>query len=76
MREVAESDRAAMAAVERRVRRLEAQVEALTEAVEALAHGLAGGPTAEPGSTKPAEAARRAHELLLLVRPERGGGQA
>ncbi len=75
MREVAESGNAAIAAVERRVRRLEAQVEALTEAVEALARGLADGPMAEPGSAKPAEAARRAHELLLLAKPERGGGQ-
>lgn len=76
MREVAESGYAAIAAVERRIRRLEAQVEALTEAVEALAQGLAGSPMAEPGVTNPAEAARRAHELLLLAKRERDGGQA
>ena len=71
MREVAESESAAIAAVERRVRQLEAQVEALAEAVEVLAHGLEGGPMAEPGATGPEEAARRAHELLLLAKPAR-----
>ena len=53
------------------MRQLEAQVEALAEAVEVLAHGLEGGPMAEPGATSPEEAARRAHELLLLAKPAR-----
>jgi hypothetical protein len=53
------------------VRRLEARVDALTEAVEVLARGLEDGPMAEPGDNKPAEAARRAHELLLLAKPGR-----
>jgi len=74
MREIAESESAAIAAVESRVRRLEAQVEALAEAVEALARGLEGGPMAEPGTTKPEEAARRARELLLLAKLWRRDG--
>ena len=56
------------------VRRLEARVDALTEAVEVLARGLEDGPMAEPGDTNPAEAARRARELLLLAKPRRPDG--
>src|SRR5208282_133032 len=54
--------------VEARVRRLEVQVERLTEAIEVLAHGLEGGPMAEPRNHHTEEAARRAHELLLLAK--------
>jgi hypothetical protein len=74
MSELAESGSAAIAAVERRVRRLEAQLEALAEAVEVLARGLEGGPMAEPEDFRPEKAARRARELLLLVESERRGG--
>jgi hypothetical protein len=56
-------------ALEERVRRLEAQMEALAEAVEALARGLENGPMAEPRNRHTEEAARRAHELLLLAKP-------
>ena len=72
MREVAESDSAAIAVVDRRVRRLAAQVEALAEAVEVLVRGLEGGPMAEPVN-HPARA-RRAHELLPLAKPGRRAG--
>jgi len=54
--------------------RLEVQADALAEAIEVLARGLAGGPMAEPRNRHAEEAARRAHELLLLARsvpPER-----
>jgi len=72
MRESSQEDPAVRAAVEE-VRRLEARVDALTEAVEVLARGLEESPMAEPGDNNPAEAARRARELLLLAnrgRPE------
>jgi hypothetical protein len=74
VREVAESGFAAMAAIERRVRLLEARVETLTEAVEVLARGLEGSPMAEPEDFRPEEAARRARELLLLAKPGRRDG--
>jgi hypothetical protein len=74
MREVVESGSAATVAVERRVRLLEARVEAIAEAVEVLARGLEGSPTAEPGNHPAREAARRAHELLLLAKPDRRDG--
>ena len=45
MREVAESGYAAIAAIERRMRLLEARVEAIAEAVEVLARGLGASPT-------------------------------
>jgi hypothetical protein len=73
MRESSESDPAVRAVAEG-VRRLEARVDALTEAVEVLARGLEQGPMAEPGDRKPAEAARRARELLLLAKPGRPDG--
>jgi hypothetical protein len=72
MREVAESGSAAMAAVERRVRLLETRVEAIAEAIEVLVRGLEEGPMAEPVDHPVREAARRAHELLLLAKPGRG----
>ena len=52
-----------------RVDLLEARVAALTEALQVLARGLEDLPTAEPGGRPAAEAARRAHELLLAAQP-------
>jgi cystathionine beta-lyase/cystathionine gamma-synthase len=74
MRELAESQSAAMAAVERRLRLLETRVEAIAEAVDVLARGLEGSPTAEPVNHPASEAGRRAHELLLLAKPDRNDG--
>lgn len=68
MREVTESESAAIDAIERRVRLLETRVEAIAEAVEVLARGLEGSPMAEPEDFRPEEAARRARELLLLAK--------
>jgi hypothetical protein len=56
------------------LRRLEARVNALAEAVEVLARGLEGSPIAEPGNHPAREAARQAHELLLLAKPGRRDG--
>jgi len=56
------------ATIEERVHRLEAQADVLAEAIEVLARGLEGGPMAEPRNRHAEEAARRAHELLLLAR--------
>ncbi len=56
------------------LRRLEARMDALAEAVEVLARGLEGSPMAEPENHPVREAARRAHELLLLAKPGRGDG--
>ncbi len=67
-----ESDRAVKALDG--LRRLEARVDALAEAVEVLARGLEGSPIAEPGNHPAREAARRAHELLLLAKPGRRDG--
>jgi hypothetical protein len=53
------------------LRQLEARVDALAEAVEVLARGLEGSPMAEPENHPAREAARRAHELLLLAKPGR-----
>ena len=69
MKEVAESESAAIAAIDRRVRLLEARVEAIAEAVEVLARGLESSPMTEPGDVRSGEAARRARELLLLAKP-------
>ena len=74
MREVAESESAAIGAVERRVRLLETRVEAIAEAIEVLACGLEGSPMAEPVNHPVRKAARRAHELLLLAKPGRRDG--
>ena len=56
------------------VRRLEAQMAALTEAVEVLVRGLESSPMAEPPDRHVEEAARRAHELLLLAKSAAPGG--
>ena len=53
---------------------LEARVDALAEAVEVLARGLEGSPIAEPENHPAREAARRAHELLLLAKSGRRDG--
>ena len=55
----------AIAALEERVRVLEAQVAVLADAIRVLARGLEDVPTAEPGQRPAAEAARRAYDLLL-----------
>ncbi|WP_046469807.1 hypothetical protein [Allosalinactinospora lopnorensis] len=64
--------------VEKRIRILESQVSTLTEAIRVLVHGLEGTPIAQPGEEQRSagQAARQAHELLLLTeqasqRPER-----
>jgi hypothetical protein len=54
--------------VEERFQRIEVQLEALMEAVGVLAHGLEGRPTADPLSSNTEEAARQAHEFLLLAK--------
>ncbi len=59
-----------------RVRRLEAQLVALTEAVEELVRGLESSPMAEPPNRHVEQAARRAHELLLLAKSAAPGGAA
>jgi hypothetical protein len=56
------------------LRQLEARVDALAEAVEVLVRGLEGSPMAEPENHPAREAARRAHELLLLAKPGGRGG--
>ena len=56
------------------LRQLEARVDALAEAVEVLARGLEGSPIAEPENQPAREAARRAHELLLLAKSGRRDG--
>lgn len=72
------SSASAGAALEERVHVLEERVTVLAEAVRVLAHGLEERPTIEPGQRPAAEAARRAHELLLLDEPRTPGssGQA
>jgi hypothetical protein len=59
-------------ALQERVRLLEARVAVLTEALQTLIRGLEDPPTAKPGGRPAAEAARRAHELLLAT--QRGPG--
>ncbi len=62
-----------------RVHRLEAQTAALAEAVEVLVRGLERSPLAEPVNHHVEEAARKAHELLLLAKspaPGSGPGEA
>ena len=59
-----------MAAMEQRIRRLETRLDALAEAVGVLVRGLEDGPMAEPAERRAEEAARRAHDLLLLARPQ------
>lgn len=66
------SGAAAGSALEQRVGRLEGQVDALIEAVEVLARGFEDAPMAAERSEADEErAARRAHELLLLVKAAR-----
>jgi hypothetical protein len=60
---------ASPAALEDRVHRLEGRVTALTEAVRVLARGLGDLPTAEPGESRAAMAARQAYDLLLIAEP-------
>ncbi len=57
-----------------RVSRLEIQLALLTEAVEVLARGLESTPVAEPRNRPAEEAARRAHELLLVAKTAKPGG--
>lgn len=59
----------APASLEERVHALEERVTALADAVRLLARGLEDVPTIEPGQRQAAEAARRAHELLLVTEP-------
>lgn len=67
-----ESGDQSTAALERRVGRLEGQIGALIEAVEVLAGGFEVPPTAADRSEADTErAARRAHELLLLIKESR-----
>ncbi len=68
-----ESDSAARAALDG-LRLLEARVDALAEAVDVLVRGLEGSPMAEPENHLVREAARQAHELLLLAKPGRRVG--
>jgi hypothetical protein len=68
-----ESDSAARTALDR-LRQLEARVDAIAEAVDVLARGLEGSPMAEPESDPARDAARRAHELLLLAKPGQRAG--
>ena len=58
-----------------RVHRLEDQLATLTEAVEVLARGLESNPLAEPPDRHIEEAARRAHELLLLAKSAAPGAR-
>ena len=51
-----------------RVGRLEGQMAAVTEALEVLTRGLESSSMAEPPDRHIEEAARRAHELLLLAK--------
>jgi hypothetical protein len=60
------SDDSGTATLDKRVRRLEAQLETLIEAVEVLARGLEALPTTGPPGNQVEKAARRTHELLLL----------
>ena len=56
-------------ALQERMHLVEVRVAALTEALQVLARGLEDLPTAEPGGKPAAEAARRAHDLLLAAQP-------
>lgn len=61
------SQESAVPALEERVHRLEVRTEALADAVRLLARGLEAGPMAGPAAGRSAEAARRAHEVLLAA---------
>ena len=56
-------------ALQERMNLVEVRVAALTEALQVLTRGLEDLPTAEPGGKPAAEAARRAHDLLLAAQP-------
>jgi hypothetical protein len=58
-----------LAAPDERLRALEERLDAIAEAIHVLTHGLENLRTARPV----AEAARQAHELLLLAQPRAGG---
>lgn len=58
--------------LEERLQRLEVQVEALMEAVGVLARAIEGGPAPEPQSVNTEEAARRAHDFLLVAKSVSG----
>jgi hypothetical protein len=60
---------ASVTALQERMNLVEVRVAALTEALQVLARGLEDLPTAEPGGRPAAEAARRAHDLLLAAQP-------
>ncbi len=62
----------ALTALAERVQVLEGRLAAVADAVSVLAHGLEDLPTAKPGGRTTAEAARRAHDLLLLAEPPAG----
>ncbi len=64
------------ATLEERVHMLEERITALAEAIRVLARGLEDVPTIEPGQRTAAEAARRAHDLLLLAEPRPPNAQA
>ena len=57
-----------MTALEEPVQLLEARVATLADAIRVV-HGLEDLPMAEPGERPAAEAARRAHDLLLAEPP-------
>ena len=58
-----------VALLEERVHHLESRVTTLADALRLLARGLEDGPMSEPGDRTLAEAARRAHDLLLAPEP-------
>jgi hypothetical protein len=57
-----------LAALDERLRVLEGRLNSVAEAIHVLIHGLERLPAAGPV----AEAARQAHELLLLAQPRAG----
>lgn len=56
------------AALEDRIRELEARTATLSEAVRLLTYALGGTPLTEPGEIAVAQAARKAHGLLSTGR--------
>jgi hypothetical protein len=57
-------------ALEERVHVLEVRVAALADALAVLTRGLEGEPLAEPDERHMADAARKAHDLLLAAAAE------
>jgi len=77
MKHIAQGNQESSTAVlEERVHDLERRVTALADVVRVLVRGLEDLPTAEPGQRPAAEAARRAHDLLLVAEPQTSGPQA